>query len=930
MTFSESNLIDGDWNFKRALMLAMLADASYSSGDDLKFILEEDLELERIAAMPDGANQGFVAKGDRIVVLAYSGTNQISDWLTNLKFAKSDISWGEVHTGFLEAYQIEEDTARMAADLAKQEGKVLWITGHSLGGALAHIAGHELIGVHDQIGLATFGQPRTVKVGDDKLLQNRLPFGYHRVVNENDLVPRVPPNLPHTGDYVQLGRRRRLFGLEGEDDGQSEAELPPLTEEEFKKLQAQLEQVARNASGAGEAAEAAIDRSVEGLIPGLRNHRMSAYLAALEKVAGSRDAGEVFEGLLSRPTAPEPEPTRRSSRRASGDVAGDIFGGGTTASVEGLFDDAPESASGAVRSARSLVEAVEDEAADAPGIERLPVLLQLADDSWAPAPSMLVLSRTGEFVTVLCTAEDVEAMEKDPKVRSVEISRAGGFPELATSMPFVKGMPTDRPDIDERGAHALVGVIDTGIDVMHDAFVDGDQKTRIVAIWDQLDPKGPSPMKVDPAFPFDFGTLHTAEDVTAMRSGATPPPAWLRDPSEHGTHVSGIAAGRATGDLPDGMAPDAPIAVVIPDMETISGNPASLGYSVSHKNALEFLRALALEKNKLVPDPTPIAINVSLGMNAGAHDGQTLLEAAFDGTTAQGRDPGIVIVKSAGNERPHRGHAHVDVAIGRVDVDWTSRDIRRGLDYFEAWYFKLDVLDFVLHSPRGGKSDVVSKKVRGFSGEIDGNQVQMRLRPRHPDNGDNVLYVSIGPGSEQIRPGVWSLEVRGRRISGNTTGLNMWVERSGDRAVEFDNAIQKMTLSVPGTANHIVTVGATDTADEFPGVIRASSFGPTRDGRAKPELSAPGRGIVSAHAGQSDPSATVAKTGTSMAAPHVTGAVALALSRRVAQGRSQFNSEQISALLIQSVQFTAALHHHGFGYGILDVASFLELCDEEP
>lgn len=926
MRFVEHSLVDGDWGYRRALMLALLAEVSYARGDDLGFALEADLGLDLVHQMPFDASQGFVARGAHTVILAYAGTNQLSDWLTNLRVDATVTDWGQAHGGFWEAYHQEEEKAEAALGLAKEEGLPLWITGHSLGGALAHLAAHQLHGRDVAIGLTTFGQPRTVDVVPERQLQNRLPLGYHRVVNENDLVPRVPPGFSHSGDLVQLGKRRRLFGAE--TDGET---LRPMTEAEFEEFQARLRAVRESASAHlpgrhSAAAEAAIDRSVEGLIPGLRDHRMSAYISALEKIAGERGEEEVFEGLLSRPGAPRPQ--RGAVGRVGSDVAGDVFGDPKSA-PEGLYDDAPESASTRVRSSRSLVEEVERDAAEAQGVERLPVLMQLKPGTdWTPPQGLHVLSQTDDFVTALVTAAQVAELEADDRIRAIEISRAGGFAELATSMPFVKGRPFDRQGIDEVGDRAIVGIIDTGVDVLHEAFVDASGKTRILAIWDQLDPKGPSPKSVDPAFPFDFGTLHTGAEIDEMRAGTRPVPDWLRDPEEHGTHVAGIAAGRATGSLPDGIAPGSGIAVVIPDMETISGNPSSLGYSVSHKNALEFLRMLAQVDNTLSPGSTPIVINVSLGMNAGAHDGKTLLEAAFDGTTGQGRDAGIVIVKSAGNERPHRGHTNVAVALGRVDVDWTSLAEDRGLDYFEAWYFKLDELEFVLHAPGGRKSDVVSKSDRVFSATLDGNKVQLRLRLGHPDNGENVLYISIRPDPAPIARGVWTLEVRGKRVSADTTGLDVWVERTDRRAVEFDNAVQQMTISVPGTAKHVITVGATDMDDTYPGVIRASSFGPTRDGRSKPELSAPGSGIVSAHANQGDRSATTAKTGTSMASPHVAGAVALALSRRVTQGRSQFNSEQISALLVQSLQFNALLHHHGFGYGILNVAAFLEMCDQ--
>ena len=47
----------------------------------------------------------------------------------------------------------------------------------------------------------------------------------------------------------------------------------------------------------------------------------------------------------------------------------------------------------------------------------------------------------------------------------------------------------------------------------------------------------------------------------------------------------------------------------------------------------------------------PVVVNVSQGMNAGAHDGKSMLEVAFDEFSKGGRQRGRVIVKSAGNER---------------------------------------------------------------------------------------------------------------------------------------------------------------------------------------------------------------------------------------------------------------------------------------
>lgn len=91
-----------------------------------------------------------------------------------------------------------------------------------------------------------------------------------------------------------------------------------------------------------------------------------------------------------------------------------------------------------------------------------------------------------------------------------------------------------------------------------------------------------------------------------------------------------------------------------------------------------------------------------------------------------------------------------------------------------------------------------------------------------------------------------------------------------------------MTINDPGNAQRAVTVGSTSTRPHTTGVSYFSSKGPTGDGRLKPDVVAPGERVVSAGAGallaqarQREPQATyVEDSGTSMAAPHVSGVAA--------------------------------------------------------
>ena len=937
--FSEEGLRAPGFSWSSMLSLALASKYSYEDAPTFASVVADNWDVQITAAADVEDTQGYVLESDQVAVVVYRGTESIADWLTNFKVFDTEGALGEVHLGFFDSYQRTKDIILPRVLEASSAGKAIWFCGHSLGGAIATIAAIETSSQISMTGLATFGQPRTARRSASSKIEAEIGDRYFRFVNDDDVVPRVPILFGHTGQLLHFDGYGELQEDALESEGQEGEVNPPLTEEELTRLRMEITQVRsslESASGIETTLEGSVDDqldvTVEGLIPSVFDHSMEKYVTAIRRFAVSpfesasieiESITSMYETVLAQPSVilPEFESFNPDLSLDEPDIDSSSFGDEDEAADESgaEFEIPAQSPDPAPPITNSTTE-------QQPQQTMFPLLLELAVRDWRPPAGVKINSHYQRIATTLVTAEQMKLLGADRDVSIIEVSRDAGMLELDQSVPFVNGNAVQAPAVDEKGDSAIVGVIDTGIDVLHDAFMNADNSgTRVLGIWDQRNPAGPTPKEVDSnKFSQDYGTLHLKseldERIAKHRSGETNLPFSLRDKSRHGTNVSSIAAGRATANLSSGMAPEASILLVAPNLSQEPGAPRSIGYSSSHVDALAFLTTAAAGNNAVVQEQMPIAINVSLGMNAGAHDGSTLLEAAFDSATNIGRDPGVVIVKSAGNERNHKGHASVMAALGGiVTIEWESKDKFRHEDYFEAWFGELDDLSFRVVDPQGNQSEEVSFENPRTNANLGGNACSLSLTRGYRDNGANRFALRIAPQAKQIQPERWVLEIVGRKIGATDQGrVNMWVERSRFRAVSFIAEDERMTLSVPGTAETVITVGACNS--ETPWRINASSsYGPTRKNTLKPDICAPGFEVKAALASETNTDATMAMSGTSMAAPHVTGALALVLSRIAKQPGARLpNAKQLGAAVRRTVKGGAVAHHPGAGFGVLD------------
>ena len=175
------------------LLPAQGDDRLLTGRDRLKRILES-ISFDLLFTFDRTETQGFLARrrpreGHRdMMVLAFRGTEKkLKDWKTDLRIELQGVEGkkGRIHAGFQAAYRAV--ARELETTIQQHEDVPLFITGHSLGGALAIVATRFL----RADGLAacyTFGSPR---VGDRELSRVfKTPI--YRVVNAADAVPRIP------------------------------------------------------------------------------------------------------------------------------------------------------------------------------------------------------------------------------------------------------------------------------------------------------------------------------------------------------------------------------------------------------------------------------------------------------------------------------------------------------------------------------------------------------------------------------------------------------------------------------------------------------------------------------------------------------------------------------------------------------------------
>lgn len=468
----------------------------------------------------------------------------------------------------------------------------------------------------------------------------------------------------------------------------------------------------------------------------------------------------------------------------------------------------------------------------------------------------------------------------------------------------------NNPYLNLRGKDVLVGVIDTGIDYTHPAFLNADGTTRIYSIWDQSIDTGEPPVN------FQYGTEYT--NVMIDQALASDQPLTIvpsTDDNGHGTFMAGVAAGNfIPGQDFSGAAPEADIAVVKlkPAKNYLRGYyfipPEVPAYQENDiMMAIAYFRQMAARVRK------PLSIVIGLGTNSGDHSGNSYLSNYMNYV---GNLIAICICAPCGNEANRATHYYGRTVEqgGYEDVEVRVSDEEEGF-IVELWGQVPDVFSVGFRSPGGESIERIQPRYNQFQEigfVLEPTTITIQYYLVEGSAGDQVVIIRF----DTPVSGIWTIRVYSDLLLYGS--YHMWLPisqfiRTGTYFLRPDPDV---TVTSPGDTYTCISTAAYNHVSG--GIYIQSGRGYTPDGRVVPDLAAPGVNIYGPVPG----GGFSTRTGTSVAAAHCCGAAALLLEWAIYRRYNiNINTNEIKNALIGGATRQSILDYPNrvWGYGALEL-----------
>lgn len=517
----------------------------------------------------------------------------------------------------------------------------------------------------------------------------------------------------------------------------------------------------------------------------------------------------------------------------------------------------------------------------------------------------------GNYAIAELPKDAVSSLAASPLIIYVERPRRLFFEVLDAKRSSCISSLQENPSRALSGKGVLLSVIDSGIDYMHPDFCNPDKSTRILALWDQTIPPDASKNRFPPEG-YSLGTLYTGEQINAAINAATPQERYELcssvDSSGHGTHVTGIAAGngRASSGRYRGVAYEASLLVIK------LGSPGPRGFP----STTQLMLAVDFSIRYAISQRLPLVINLSFGNTYGSHSGTSLLETYLDHVSELGA---VSIVAGSGNEGNNGGHAGGRLAGGETrHLEFSIGDYEQSLS-IQIWKNYWDDIRIVLQAPAGKGTVTIPDRPGSWRFRADDTALLVYYGEPSPYSLYQEIYLDLLPEKSFISTGIWSFTFTAQTV---TDGIyDLWMPSAAVRGLstQFLTPAPEITLTIPSTSARVITVGAYDAKSNTPAPFSGRGF-TWNTNQVKPDIVAPGVDITSCAVG----GGYETRSGTSMAAPFVSGSCALLMQWGILDGNDPFlYGEKMKSYLIRGAKrlpFASAYPNPQTGWGALCVA----------